>query len=187
MAKRFSRYSYILTSYAIGILLFTLFRLLNTWVYCSGAETWPDFEGQYFMALVMGWRFDTVISCYLLSLPLLMMIVGDLARIRVKPYYLQRKRDDDVIISASPLFLVAPAMARLGIKGVIASPVDMRTGVYSGLNCHGEEKVRRFGELYPGAEIDEFYSDSLSDSPLARLAKKAFLVKGNELLPWPED
>ena len=106
---------------------------------------------------------------------------------RVKPYYLQRKRDDDVIISASPQFLVAPAMARLGVKGVIASPVDMRTGLYSGLNCHGEEKVRRFGELYPDAAIDEFYSDSLSDAPLARLAKKAFLVKGDQLLPWPED
>lgn len=86
--RHFARYSYILTSYAIGILIFTLFRLLNSLVYCSGAETWPDFEGEYVGALVMGWRFDTVISCYLLSLPLLLMIVGDLARIRVKPYYL---------------------------------------------------------------------------------------------------
>ena len=104
---------------------------------------------------------------------------------RVKPYYMQGKRDDDVIISASPLFLVAPAMARLGVKAVIASPVDMRTGVYGGLNCHGKEKVRRFLEEYPDAAIDGFYSDSLSDAPLAQLAKKAFLVKGNELLPWP--
>ena len=45
--RHFARYSYILTSYAIGILIFTLFRLLNTLVYCSGAETWPDFEGEY--------------------------------------------------------------------------------------------------------------------------------------------
>ena len=104
---------------------------------------------------------------------------------RVKPYYLQGKRDDDVIISASPLFLVAPAMARLGVKGVIASPVDMFSGVYGGPNCHGKEKVRRFNEEYPGVVIDEFYSDSLSDAPLAHLARKAFLVKGSELLPWP--
>ena len=105
---------------------------------------------------------------------------------RVKAYYLRGKMEDDVIISASPLFLVAPAMARLGVKGVISSPVDMRTGVYGGLNCHGEEKVRRFKQEYPDAVVDGFYSDSLSDAPLSRLAKKAFLVKGDKLLPWPE-
>lgn len=32
--------------------------------------------------------------------------------------------------------------------------------------------------------IDEFYSDSHSDDPLARLAKQAFLVKGEKLTPW---
>ena len=33
-------------------------------------------------------------------------------------------------------------------------------------------------------DIDEFYSDSVSDAPLAKLAKKAFLVEDNKLLPW---
>ena len=36
----------------------------------------------------MGWRFDTAVSCYLLALPALMMIVGELARIRARAYYL---------------------------------------------------------------------------------------------------
>ena len=85
--KRGAGYRYILTAYAVGIVVFTLFRLLNTWVYCHNATTMPDFEGQYFHALVMGWRFDTVVSCYLLTLPLLMMIVGELARIRARGYY----------------------------------------------------------------------------------------------------
>ena len=82
-----ARYRYILAAYAVGIVVFTLFRLLNTWVYCHNAATVPDFEGQYFHALVMGWRFDTVVSCYILSLPLLLMIVGELARIRARGYY----------------------------------------------------------------------------------------------------
>ncbi len=69
-------------------MVFTLFRLLNTVVYCRGAEVPPDFEGQYFQALVMGWRFDTVVSCYILALPLLMMIVGELAHIKARGYYL---------------------------------------------------------------------------------------------------
>ena len=85
--KSGARYRYILTAYIVGIVVFTLFRLLNTWVYCHNAATVPDFEGQYFQALVMGWRFDTVVSCYLLTLPLLMMIVGELAHIRARGYY----------------------------------------------------------------------------------------------------
>ena len=39
---------------------------------------------------------------------------------------------------------------------------------------------------YPNTQIDKFYSDSLSDTPLAELARAAFLVKGSQILPWPE-
>ena len=62
--------------------------------------------------------------------------------------------------------------------------MDSRTGKYTGINCHGKEKVRRFREEYPDAVIDSFYSDSYSDTPLAEEAKEAFIVKGEELLPW---
>ena len=103
---------------------------------------------------------------------------------RVKHFYLENRRDDDIIISASPEFLVKPAMARLGHARVIASPVDIHSGLYSGLNCHGEEKVRRLYEVCPSAKIDGFYSDSHSDDPLAKLAQQAWLVKGEKLLPW---
>ena len=32
--------------------------------------------------------------------------------------------------------------------------------------------------------IDEFYSDSKSDEPLAKIAKSAFLVDGDIISPW---
>jgi len=66
----------------------------------------------------------------------------------------------------------------------MASREDKRTGKFDGANCHGEEKVKRFYELYPDGLIDEFYSDLYCDSPLARIADRAFIVKGEELLPW---
>jgi len=103
---------------------------------------------------------------------------------RIKPWYRQAHRDDDVVISASPEFLIRPACEALGIRAVMGSPVDRATGVYSGLNCHGAEKVRRFREVYPDAAIENFYSDSHSDDPLAAIARKAWLVKGDRLLPW---
>ncbi len=100
-------------------------------------------------------------------------------------WYYDKRKDDDVVISASPEFLVVPACKRLGIKNVMASRVDIKTGLYDGENCHGEEKVRRFRRVYPNAEIDFFCSDSLSDTPLAKLSKCSKLVspKG-ELLDW---
>lgn len=103
---------------------------------------------------------------------------------RIKAWYKEAHRDDDVVISASPEFLIRPACAALGIRAVMGSPVDRATGVYSGLNCHGTEKVRRFREIYPDATIQSFYSDSHSDDPLAAIAEKAWLVKGDRLLPW---
>ena len=103
---------------------------------------------------------------------------------RVKPWYHEAHRPDDVVISASPEFLIRPACERLGIRRVLGSPVDRRTGKFSGPNCHGREKVRRFREAFPGGRIEAFYSDSHSDDPLARLAETAWLVKGNQLLPW---
>ncbi len=102
----------------------------------------------------------------------------------IKPWYREKQREDDIIISASPEFLLKTACKKLGIKHLIASRVDKRTGVYTGENCHGEEKVRRLNEEMPGAVCDEFYSDSLSDAPLAMLAKKAWVVRKNKLVEW---
>ena len=103
---------------------------------------------------------------------------------RVKGWYLEKHRDDDAVISASPEFLIRPACLRLGIRRVIGSPVDKRSGRFQGPNCHGREKVARFRARFPGQAIDEFYSDSRSDAPLAELAKRAWLVKGERLEPW---
>ena len=102
---------------------------------------------------------------------------------RIKPFYAQTHRADDLIISASPEFLIAPACKRLGVA-YMGSPVDRHTGIFHGANCHGAEKVRRFREACPDAQIDDFYSDSHSDDPLAQIARCAYLVKGDRLLPW---
>ena len=90
------------------------------------------------------------------------------------------------MISASPEFLLEPICERLGIKNLIASRVDCKTGIYNGENCYGEEKVNRLNEIFPNIKINEFYSDSYSDQPLASLSKSAFLVLGSKLYKWNE-
>lgn len=103
---------------------------------------------------------------------------------KIKAFYLTQKRDDDIIISASPEFQLRVICDRLGVKNLIASEVDKKTGECIGENCRGEEKIIRLREVFPDATIDEFYSDSSADLPLARLAKTPFLVKGNTITKW---
>ena len=63
-------------------------------------------------------------------------------------WYLDQKKDDDLIISASPYFLLKPVCRKLGVS-LIATPMDKKTGKINGNNCHDSEKVRRFYENYP--------------------------------------
>lgn len=104
--------------------------------------------------------------------------------VKIKKWYKDRQKEDDVIISASPEFIVRPACEMIGIKYIMASRVDMKTGIYEGVNCHGEEKVKRFYKMFPDGVIDEFYSDSLNDTPLSKEAKKAFFVTKNKIKDW---
>lgn len=104
----------------------------------------------------------------------------------IKKWYPKIKREDDVVISASPEFLIEPVCKRLGISIVMASRVDPQTGVYCGINCEGKEKVRRFYERYPCGYIDAFYSDSFADTPLAMEAERAFMVRGENVMQWPK-
>ena len=104
---------------------------------------------------------------------------------RLEGWYLKQKREDDLIISASPEFLLRPVATRLGVH-LIATPMDPHTGKILGNNCHDEEKKRRFLEAGFSGEIDHFYSDSMSDAPMAALAKRAWLVKEHQCMPWPD-
>lgn len=103
----------------------------------------------------------------------------------INGWFLKENHARDVVITASPVDFVRPACLRLGIGRVFGSPVDIRTGVYHGVNCHGEEKARVFRAAFPNERIEAFYSDSLNDAPLARLAERAYLVKGERLTDWP--
>ena len=101
---------------------------------------------------------------------------------RIYPWYLAQKRPDDLIISASPAFLISAACRRLEVR-CLATEMDPSTGLLLGPNCYGEEKPRRFHAAYGDAHIDGFYSDSFSDSPMMRLADRAYLIRKGKVIP----
>ena len=102
---------------------------------------------------------------------------------KIKSWYIENHKEDDIVISASPEFILKPACEKLGIKYLIASRVSPVDGKYTGINCDNIEKVKRFRQEFDG-EIDEFYSDSYNDTPLAEISKKAFMVKKDEITEW---
>lgn len=103
---------------------------------------------------------------------------------KIFDWYLKQQKQDDIIISASPKFLLQPISNRLGISRLIASEVDPKTGMFIGENCHGQEKARRLRSEYNVTHINSFYSDSHSDLPLAKIADNAFLVEKGEVKEW---
>ena len=87
MIKRNARFNYLICIYLLGIVFFTLFRIAETVAYCAHTDGPDDFGGQYLHALWLGFRFDTVVSTYFLALPLLMIIIGEMAHIVKRWYY----------------------------------------------------------------------------------------------------
>lgn len=102
---------------------------------------------------------------------------------KIKNWYREVKRKSDIIISASPEFLLMPICKKMKVS-LIATKVDIKTGKLVGKNCHGKEKVER---LKPHkTKINRFYSDSLSDLPLKEISQEAFIVKHNNIISWDE-
>ena len=100
---------------------------------------------------------------------------------KIKQWYYEQQKEDDIIISASPSYLVEEACKRIGAR-CIATPVDLKTcNVIGGNHCYGREKPTFYREQFGDTPLETFYSDSMSDEPMFKLAKRGYLVKGDKI------
>ena len=104
--------------------------------------------------------------------------------IKIKQWFINDNLKNKIIISASPEFLLHHIINDINVIDIIASKVDKKTGKFESFNCYGEEKINRLNEKYSNYIIDNFFSDSLSDIYLAKIANNSFLVKKNRLEKW---
>lgn len=103
------------------------------------------------------------------------------------------------LISASPEFYLKHLYEMKEIDKIIGTKFYMNEGKFSrkmdGLNCKGEEKVKRLKKVLEEEKIEVdfeesyMFSDSLSDKPLLDLVGKPYLInyKGKhdiEILKW---
>lgn len=105
----------------------------------------------------------------------------------IKKFYLEKNHDNDVINSASPYFLLKPVCDKLGVKDLIASDVDLKTGKFREKNNSREVKVDNYNKKYVNYILEECYSDNpFNDKFILELANKAYVVKGEELINYKE-
>ncbi len=105
---------------------------------------------------------------------------------KIASWYLAQKRPDDLIISASPSCIIGPIAKRLGVN-FMATEYDREYGVFLNNLMYAKEKAKYiFDHGFP--LIENFYSDSLADTPLALCAEQAHLVtkKASTVIDWPD-
>lgn len=101
-----------------------------------------------------------------------------------------------VIASASPEIYLRPWAAGVGVADVVGTRLEVGdgqrlTGRLDGLNCRGEEKLRRLDEWLGGTAVEEamyVYTDNRSDRPLLGLARwrryRVFASRGVATVGW---
>lgn len=108
----------------------------------------------------------------------------DIHKDKIFQWYIVQHRENDVVISASPDFLLRKICSLIGVKHLIATKVNPGDGKMLSLNCSGNEKVMRFEEHFDLKSVDSFYSDSDRDIPMAKAARKAYKVKNGKVAIW---
>ena len=101
---------------------------------------------------------------------------------KIKPFYETVRKDDDIILSACPEPMLKIMLNRMGIDDsrFVGTEVDLKTGEIGRVN-YRENKVKSFCQLFPDSQIDDFYTDAMSDAPLMEMAKRVFLVDGDKI------
>ena len=99
---------------------------------------------------------------------------------KIKPFYLENRRDDDIIISASWEDIISEICGRIGVKNYIASRIDKENFKIIFL-CYRENKVKIFRNIYKNQDIENFYTDSKNDSPMINAAQNSYIIKRGEV------
>ena len=104
---------------------------------------------------------------------------------KIKDSFRAMLQEDDLILSGSSEILLAEICRRLGVTHFLGTRVDLDACRVEFL-CYHENKVKAFREHYPTETISCFYSDSIHDLPMMRLADAAYLVHGERVTRWIE-
>ena len=103
--------------------------------------------------------------------------------VNINEWYLKIKKDDDIICSASPKFLVKTVFQIINPSAkIICTQMCKKTGTIEGENLKGKEKVTKLKEIFgENITFNNAYTDSLSDLPLLDLANNKYIACGKNI------
>ena len=105
---------------------------------------------------------------------------------KIKKFYLDQKRKDDFIVTASLDFYVKPLCHSVGIKRVVATKYDILKGKIIGNNLKGLEKAmiveKRFNKKFA-----KIYTDSKTDEPLFKYGINVYIVEHDKVSEYTDD
>ena len=136
--------------------------------------SFDDFTGKYAEQLKSYFEKNSV------DLDALVKAFWDKREKKIKPFYRTLQREDDVIVTASPEFMMREICDRIGLKNLVSTDFDVKTGEVKSA-CFREGKIQCFRRSFPQGVIDDFYTDSMNDRFLFPFAKRVFWVKKNEI------
>ena len=99
---------------------------------------------------------------------------------KLKKQFIEMLKDDDLIITGCPNFLINYIKDELKVKNIISTDFDLKTKKVKFV-CFGKNKVIAYKEKYKNKKINKFYTDSLSDIPFMKLAKEVYFVTKNDI------
>ncbi len=88
---------------------------------------------------------------------------------------LAKIEENDIIITASPEFLMTGIKHRLNTKHILCTEIDFDNGKMTWLNF-GKNKVLNFKKKYKNKKIKNFYTDSYNDKPFMDFSDNVYLV-----------
>ena len=99
---------------------------------------------------------------------------------KLKQEFLDNLKNDDLIITGCPNFLIEHIKNKLKTKNIICTVFNFETKKLEFL-CFGENKVKIYKEKYQDKKINKFYTDSLADTPFMELSNEVYLVNKNKI------
>lgn len=101
-------------------------------------------------------------------------------KVKLKTNFLENLNQEDIIITATPFFIIEKIKKELKTEHIIASDFDYRTGVFKFL-CYKDNKFIEFKKRYPTVKIKNFFTDSYNDKSIINISENAFLVKKDKI------
>ena len=98
---------------------------------------------------------------------------------KLKKEFLDMLKEEDLIITGCPNFLINYIKEELKVKNIICTDFDLINKKINFI-CFGKNKVIAFKNKYKN-KINKFYTDSLADIPFMKLSNEVYLVNKDSI------